>query len=491
MTMQRPVDRVQVAKGAVLTGMAQFCKIALSFVSSVFLARLLTPADFGLVAMVSATISLVALIQDLGLNQATIQRERISPAQVSALFWLSTGFGFALAVALAISAPLVAWFFGDSRLVALTIAFAFVVFLSGSQSQQFALLNREMRFKALAAIDVLGAVVGAIVGIVVAWLTSSYWALFAAALASALTGLCCVWIACGFRPGRPSFEGEFGEIVKFGSGVSGFNTVNYFARNADKLLLGRLYGSDSLGLYDRAYRLLLFPLQQVQQPLGRVMLPLLARLQSDPARYRKAYNECVSMMMMAAQPGLVFLIVFADDVFLILLGPHWLPAAPIFRWLGVGSLLQIMTGTLGWLFMSQGRGADLFKAGLFNSVITVASFFAGLPWGPLGVAAAYVISDYLIRLPATLWATGRRGPISVHDLVATTLPHAIASAASGALLLTIARGWPSPSPIACAVLILASYIIYGLVIFAFPAKRLALGVNIRAFMNVRLFQRPA
>jgi polysaccharide transporter, PST family len=489
--MQRPVERMQAAEGAILTGIGQMCKVGLSFVSSVLLARLLTPADFGLMAMVSTAVALVALVQDLGLNQATIQRERISQAQISALFWLSTGFSLVLALLLVASAPLVAWFFGDSRLTLLTVGFALVVFVGGSQSQQFALLNREMRFKALAAIDLLGAGVSAVVGVSVAWLTSSYWALFASAVASVLTGLCCVWIFCDFRPRRPSFEGEFGEIVRFGSGVSGFNVVNYFARNADKLLLGRFYGGDSLGLYDRAYRLLLFPLQQVQQPLGRVMLPLLARLQSEPDRYRRAYTECVGLMMMAAQPGLVFLIVFSDDVFLILLGPHWLSAAPIFRWLGVGGLLQIMTGTFGWLFLSQGRGGDLFKAGLFNSITAVVTFVAGLPWGPLGVAAAYVIGDYAIRLPATIWAAGRHGPVTMRDLVATMIPHAVATAASGAALTLLAAAWPSPSAAGCVALMLASYAIYGAAILTFPTKRFTLGVNMRALVNFRPFQRAA
>ena len=483
-TSQQPVTRAQAARGAVLTGVGQAYHFVLSFASGIVMARLLTPGDFGLVAMVSSCMAFISLMQDLGLNQATIQRERISRAQSSALFWLLAGVSLVLALALAACAPFIAWFFGDSRLVALTMAFALVVLVSGCQSQHFALLNRELRFKTLVGIDTLRITVNAVVGVTVAWLTASYWALFAASLAGALVSLIAVWTLCSFRPGWPSFERDFKDIMRFGSGVSGFNLVNYFARNADKLLIGRFYGAEPLGLYDRAYRLLLFPLQQIQAPLGRVMLPLLARLQSDPERYRKAYTECVSLMMSASQPGLVFAIIFAEDVFLILLGPHWVPAAPIFRWLGVCALHQVMTATMGWLFLSQGRGGDLFKVGLISSAGTVASFVIGLPWGATGVAMAYTIADYLVRIPVTWRSAGRQGPVSTRNLVVTALPHAVATVASALALIGLGFAVPSRGASVCLGLGLASYAVYGLVLLAFPPKRLVLGRNVWAFAGL-------
>jgi PST family polysaccharide transporter len=207
MTVLQLGSRAQATKGAALIGMAQAYRIGLNIISTVLLARLLTPDDFGLIAMVSTILAFVSLVQDLGLNQVTIQRQQISHAQISALFWVTAGFSFVLAVMLALCAPAVAWLFGDSRLVVLTIAFSFLVFLGGSQSQQLALLNRELRFKAIAAIDVLGVTASAVIGVSVAWLSSSYWALFAASLAATLVSFTCVWISCSFKPAKPSFEG--------------------------------------------------------------------------------------------------------------------------------------------------------------------------------------------------------------------------------------------------------------------------------------------
>jgi polysaccharide transporter, PST family len=486
-TAIQPNARAHVTRSALVTGVAQAYRVGVSFLSGIILARLLLPQDFGLVAMVTTCLAFVGLIQDLGLNQAVIQRERISHAQLSALYWISLVFSVVVALAFAASAPLIAWFFGDSRLIRLTLAFAFLIVLGGAQSLPFAVLNRELRFKALAAVDILGSTVSTTVGVAVAWMTSSYWALFAASLASALTSLVSVWIVCSFRPGKPSFEGGFRDIMKFGSGVSGFNIVNYFARNADNVLIGKFYGSEQLGYYDRAYRLLLFPISQILGPLGRVVLPLLARLQTDPERYRKAYIEAVSLLMMATQPGLVFSIVFAEDVFSTLFGPQWAAAVPIFQCLGVAGLSQVMTSTLGWLFLSQGRGGDFFRIGLFGALTTVASFVIGLPWGPLGVAIAYTINNYVVLVPASFWSSGRRGPVSTQNLVTAAIPHVIAVGVSAITMASIWRVVHLPSLLDCTALATLSYLVYGLVLLLFPGKREILSKNLKMLNRLLRF----
>ena len=489
MTAQAPVTRVQAAKGAMFTGIAQAYRVGLSFLMGIVLARLLMPADFGLVAMVSSCVALVTLIQDLGLTQATMQRERLSQAQSSALFWLAAGFSLLLALVLAACARPIAWFFAEPRLIDLTIGFASLVVLGGVQSQHYALLNRELRFKTLAMIDALRVTLSLFAGIIVAWLTASYWAIFVVSLVSTLVGLACAWIASSFRPGRFSFEGEFKQITGVAFGVSGFNLVNYFARNADNLLIGRFYGAEPLGLYDRAYRLLLFPLSQIQTPLGRVMLPVLSRLQSEPERYRNAYAECITLLLAAIHPGLIFVTVFPEIVFTHLLGPNWTPAAEIFRWLGVAGLHQIMTSTVGWLFISQGRGGDFFKLGIWMSITTVAAFVAGLPWGPVGVAAAYTISDYAIRVPLIWISTGRRGPVSVNELVAIGFPHLVAAALTGLVLVVLASALQSPGLIQYAGLLPLSYLIYGAVICCFAPKRKVLLANVKTAVELVIGRR--
>jgi PST family polysaccharide transporter len=127
-----------------------------------------------------------------------------------------------------------------------------------------------------------------------------------------------------------------------------------------------------------------------------------------------------------------------------------------------------MTATVRWLFLSQGRRSDLLKVGLFNAITAVASFLRGLPWGPLGVATAYTISDYLLRLPATLWSAGRRGPVGMREVVATaiTLPHAAATFVTGGVLIGIALTLPNPNSTICIMLLaVLSYSVYSLVMW--------------------------
>jgi polysaccharide transporter, PST family len=480
------LTRVQALSGAALTATSQICLIALKLVSNICLARLLTPSDFGLIAMVAACVALTTTVQDFGLSFVLIYRERITQPQMSALFWLSVGFNLVIALITVACAPLIAWFFSEQRLVALTIAFGFLIFINGSGTISPAVLVREARFKALAAVDIITAIVGTIVGIAVAWRTSSYWSIFAAALASSIFGFVLNWTLSGFRLSWPSFQGSFKEIINFSTRISGFNIVGYFARNADNLLVGRFYGAYQLGFYDRAYQVLSFPLSQLHASLGRVVLPMLSRLRSNPDQYREAYLEVMSVFMTAIQPGLIFGIAFAEDLFSIVFGQQWIPAAPIFRWLALAGLVQTSISTMGGLFLSQGRGSDYFKIGAFNGMITVVSFVFGLPWGPPGVALSYCIANYIIIFPVTTWSVGRQGPVKSGDIINAALPHAIAIAVDGIAFAGLAFLVLSPGLFDCFGLVCVSYLTYGFVLLAFPKKRIIYKNNLRAMLKILL-----
>ncbi|MCC7251277.1 lipopolysaccharide biosynthesis protein [Hyphomicrobium sp.] len=463
--------RGETAKNVLFMGAAQAWRVGIGFVFTVITARLLAPSDFGVVAMVATVTALVTMIQDLGVTQAVVQRDRIEQGHLNALFWLSAGLGAVLALLLALSAPAVAGFFAEPRLEGLMIAFAAPIVASGFQAIPFALLNRRMRFAELAAVDALAAAASFVVGIGLAWQLGSYWALYASACATALVMLVGCWWRSGFRPGRATFDRETRAMIGFGSGVTGFNLANYFSRNADNVLIGKYFGDVALGFYDRAYRLLLFPLSQIHAPIGRVMIPLLSRNLSDPERYRRSYMECVSLLLVATQPPILFATLYSEDVFRILLGERWLACAPIFAWLGLAGLHQVVTSTVGWLYISQGRGAGFFRLGLFGAVTTVASFVAGLPWGPVGVAAAYAISDYVIRLPVIWASAGREGPVTARDLCTMAAPHVLATATAATVLLALKPLADMPDALTCGILVGLSYAVYLGFLVLFPEKR--------------------
>lgn len=457
--------------GIAYTSVAQAVKVTLGFMSTVLLTRLLAPEDFGLVAMVMPVVALAMLAQDFGLSQVTIQAERIENSEVSTLFWIGLLVSVLLAGGIAASASFVAQFYGEPRAMPLLLAFSGLVVVWGVSSQPVALLTRHMRFKALAAIDIGAALAGFAVGIAIAYVWRTYWALFAAALCVAFTTAAGSWIASRFRPTRPQGSGTLKRQLQFGGSVSGFNFMNFFARNLDAVLIGRVHGPAALGLYERAYKLLLFPLQQVTIPLARVMVPLLSRRQSDPEAYRRGYFDCVGALLLLVHPGVLTAIVFAPAAFAVVLGPQWVEAAPIFQWLGLAGLHQAATQTAGWLFLSQARGRDYLVLGALGSAITVGAIVVGLPGGPLGVATAYAISELALKVPLILAIAGRSGPVRTRHLIASFGPHLIALLVAAGALFAADAQLSVIGIEALVALTILSYLAYGATLLVFPAKR--------------------
>jgi PST family polysaccharide transporter len=461
----------QAARGVLVTGFAQAFKIGLGFLSGIVLARLLTPRDFGLVAMVGPAVALVALVQDLGLGQATIQRERITRRQIQALFWVAFGVSVVLAGALAASSGLIAQFYGEPAVAPLAVAFAGLVLVWSLNTQPVAILSRDMRFTALAVTDVVAATVGFAVGAGVAYFYRTYWALFFGTLAAGVTTVVLTFTFSRFSPGLPRLAPDLRAMLGFGGAVSGFNVVNFLARNADQVLIARFHGAAALGLYERAYKLLLFPLQQVTHPLSRVMMPLLSRRQSDPVGYRRAYLDCITLLMLVTHPAIVTATVFAHDVFLLLLGERWVDAAPIFVWLGIAGMHQVMTSTMGWLFLSQGRGRDYFVVGAVSCVLTLCAFVIGLPWGPVGVAMALTLSELSLKAPLAWIVAGRQGPVSLKDLVRAALPHAAALGTTAGVALALSAKVEAAGLVTLGAATIVAYLVYGATLALAPAKR--------------------
>jgi PST family polysaccharide transporter len=464
-------SKSRAARNIAITGAAQAWRVGTGFLLTIVTTRLLTPSDFGILAMVGTATALVALIKDLGISQAIIQRETINPRQINSLFWVSVLVSMALALLLGATAPLIARFYSEPRVELLAVGFALLTLLGGPQAIPTAILNRESQFNRLAMIDIISTTIAFVIGVAGALLWHSYWALYASAASATIASGLGIWLCSRYRPSLPNFGSNTKELLRFGSHVSGFNIANYFARNCDNILIGRFLGGDQLGLYDRAYKLLLFPITQVHGPIGQVLIPLLSRIRTEPDKYRSTYTEGVSLIMVALHPGILVATIFAPQLFELLFGPHWVPAASIFQWLGVAGLHQVMTSTMGWLYLSQGRGSDFFKVGVYTSFLTVASFVAGLPWGAVGVAASYAIVNYVVVVPIVWFATGRQGPVSCADLVGLASSHAIATVASAVVLEGIQYNLPSAGFSTIIALSALSYLVYFCVLLLFKKRR--------------------
>ena len=465
--------RQSAVKGALVTSLAQLAKVLVQFGSVIFLARLLSPADFGLLAMVAPVYGLALIFQDLGLSHATVQSPEVASAQSSALFWLNVAISLLLAVPLILGAPMVGWFYGDDRVVGLTRGFAAVIIIGALGAQHTSLLNRHMQFRFLAALDALSALFGFLASAGLAATFHSYWALFAGAAIGVATGVIGAWVGTGFVPGLPRWDPSAGRMVRLGGGITGYNIFTFIARNLDSVLIGRVWGGASLGLYDRANRFLMFPLLQINGPLARVMLPILARLRADGERYRSAYLRAANQLLLVTQPGIVFAIASADILVPILLGEKWRAVAPIFQWMGLAAVVQPFSLTMNWLFISQGKGKAFAWFGAFNAAICTVGFCAGLPWGPIGVAAGYSITQVLLRAPIVFWMVTRTGPVRLRDLYGVATMHGLASVASFAAIIAVRHVTALEGVPALALLLCLSYVVTALVLALRPSGRMA------------------
>jgi O-antigen/teichoic acid export membrane protein len=402
--------------GGVITLSAQAAKFVLTLASTAVLARLLSPSAFGMVAMITTVTGFLSVLKDAGLSMATVQREKISHAQVSNLFWLNAAISAVLGLLVVALAPLISWLYRTPQLVGLTMALSVTFLLDGLTIQHVAILSRQMRFKDLARIEVGSMLFGQCVGIGMAAYGCRAWSLVGAAVATSLSGLGLTWGLSRWRPQMATARTGTRSLVSFGASLTAANCLSYFTRSVDNLLIGRFYGAESVGLYSRATILLRRPLDQLMGPVTSVVLPMLSRLQGDPERYRRVFLQIYESIALIGLPITALVLALARPIVLVLLGPKWELAAGIVAAFSVATLYAPLASAACWLFESQGRGKEWLVSSSILSPLAVASFFVGLPWGAIGVAISYSVSGMLIRLPILFYIAGRSGPVRWKDL---------------------------------------------------------------------------
>ncbi|MEZ0491246.1 lipopolysaccharide biosynthesis protein [Kineococcus sp. TBRC 1896] len=418
------------ARGVAWTLAGQWGLQVFRTASIVVLARLLTPDDYGLMSMAWVITGFIATVGSLGLSEAMVQRDRVTHAQASTLFWLNLALGVGLTLLVAAAAPVVAWFYGRPELVGITLALSVTFFLGSLTVQHQALLLRGLNFKTLAIRNFVGGLAEIVVSIGAALLGAGYWSLVAGQLARALLTIVILWGSVDWRPSRPRRGAGVRSLVSFGGGISTFRILDYASKNADNLVIGKFLGGDALGLYSRGYGLLMAPLQQIHGPVANVVRPTMAALFKEPDRYRRYYLGALSGLCFLVAPVVVVLAVLADQVVLVLLGPQWLASAEVFRWLSVAGLLQVVGFTNGWLYATSGRSWAWARWALISRPVLIASFFIGLPWGIDGVAIAYAVSQ-LILTPIGIARAGKGTPVSLRDVLRTSVRPAVVAAVCG------------------------------------------------------------
>jgi O-antigen/teichoic acid export membrane protein len=418
-----PNLRHRTISSGLITAASNGAQFFLNLAYIMVLARLLAPQEFGLVAMVLVVMDFMRIFQDMGLSTATVQRQEITHAQVSNLFWVNVAVGGAMTLLMMASAPAIAWFYREPHLVGITLALSITFLLASSAAQHIALLNRQMRFGVIAVIEVVSMLAGYLTGVGMALWHYGYWALVGANMVLVAVRLVLAWSISRWRPRLPSRNSQTWHLLRFGANITVGTLMYTLARSADNLLIGRFFGAAAVGLYSRGSILVLRPVQQFINPINAVLVPALSRVQSEADRYRRTFLQVFEVIALITFLFTGVCLALSRPLTLAVLGPKWEPAAVIVASFALAALTYPLGTSFTWLFASQGRGKDWVFTSAVVASITLCSFLAGLPFGIAGVAISYSICCVVLQLPFVYYIAGRQGPVSSKDLWMATLRH--------------------------------------------------------------------
>lgn len=405
------------AKGAGLSLLTSAINVALQVVSTVILARLLKPHDFGVFTAVT-TVSL--LLMNCGLNgitEAILQNNQMTDELASNLFWITVGIGALLTLVLASLGPLVAWFFHDPVLSSVTVVTSLTIFVTNTSVVHLALLKRAMRYGVLSAIGICSRGGSMLVSIVTAFAGWHYWALIAGAIAQPLIQSIAGWLHTRWVPGLPKRVAGTAAMLRFSMNVYLSFSVNYFSRNLDNVLVGWRFDSIALGFYKKAYDLFALSANVFSSSLSNIAVTALSRFNHDPVQYRRLVLNSLNVTALIGMALSGDLTLVGPDVIRLVLGPGWETAGHIFQCFAPGIGVMLLYGSNVWISLSLGKANRWFRWTLIEFAVTAGLFLAMLSWGPAAVAIAWTASFWILVIPA-LWFASKPIDLNASSIIA-------------------------------------------------------------------------
>ena len=392
--------RTTATSGVKWSSVSHFGRRGLSLLTNIVLARLLVPADFGLLGMAAVVIGFVEVFRDMGTASAIIQRQNVSDDLLSSIFWVNAVFGCVAMVVLLLISPVFGLFYRNESVVPILQLLSFSFPLSGLAILQQALMERRLAFQTLAKIEIFSAAMAAAVGITSASLGQGVWSLVYQTLTSTTLTTALLWLSTHWRPKFVFSWKETRSVLSFSLNLTAFNVLNYFARNADNFLIGRYLGAQSLGYYDLAYRVMVYPLQGISAVIGRVMFPLYSQMQGDLKAFRNAYLSIAWAIAFVSFPTMLGLTVVAQGFVLTVFGDKWQPVIELLVILAPLGAIQSIASTVGSIYQARGRTDWLLRWEIAASTLIIVAFVVGLNWGVVGVATAYATVFLLLVYPS-------------------------------------------------------------------------------------------
>ena len=424
----------QVTRSGLVRMVQQLLQFSLYLVSGMVFARLLSPRDFGIFAMLNSLIAFVNTFRDFGLPLAALHSDKLDHPHLNALFWLNLRLSRWLFLIMIVVAPLLAWFYSEPILVWMVMVMAVGVFILGLSSQHESLISRQMRFGTLAFIDVSSVMLGFVVGVVVAVLGPDVWALVMVLLTTMVSRSMGMWLGCRWRPSREQQDMPVSSFTRYGKNATFSKTLAHLGRNMDRIVVGYFVGATALGLYRNAYKWSTIASRQLYSPLVNVAVASLSRVNASGADFQRIARALMLPIFAISTPILTFLVVDAHAALVFLFGNQWVDAVPMFRVFCVAALISTPDLVTDWLYPAYGYTQRQLRWTLFYTPIISAAIFFGAGEGAYGVAVAYSAITIMMT-PISMVVCLRVVPLRWIDYVQTLWRPCVAS--SVALLLWV------------------------------------------------------
>ena len=370
--------RKNLISGVFYTGISKYAGVVISLIITAILSRLLTPDDFGIVAIATVIISFFGVISDLGIAPAIVQDKILSKHDINNLFSFTFWLSLVISSLFFLSAGLIGRYYDSHQLVTICRILSLSLFFNTINTVPNALLYRNKEFKFLAKRTLLVQFITGLIAVLAAIYGAGIYALLINPVLSAIF----IYIITFRRFPQKLLTtlglGTLKKIFAYSFYQFLFNLINYFSRNLDKLLIGRFMGMSPLGYYEKSYRLMMLPLQNITHVITPVMHPILSDYQDDVKYLEVAYLKIVRVMAFIGFPLSVFLHFTARELMLILFGNQWLPSVPVFEILALTVGIQIVLSTSGSIFQAAGDTKSLFICGLFSAFTNVTGILIGI-----------------------------------------------------------------------------------------------------------------
>src|SRR6185437_5419312 len=388
-----------------------------NFVTIAFLARLVPPAQFGLMAMIMSVVNFLAVFRDLGLTSATIQRASLSDDERGSLFIFNAVVTTIISILLALLAPLISRFYREPSLGPLILGTTLGFLIGGVGAQHASVLRRNLAFRQVFLAEVGGLVVGSTATIILASWRHDAWALVVGGVAQATVSTILFLSLDGWIPHWKGGLKKSLHLLAFGANVSLYSLLNYATNNVGAVLVGFIHGPIAMGFYSRAQSLYSLPVSFLLYPYLQVQFPLMCRFNGDAQETQRLYLDMIRLTSLIFIPAGVILPFIGVDFATVLLGTPWAEAGNIFSWFSPSVVALGVVAPFGQYMISQGRLSELRLWGIGDLVIRGGGAVLGAQAGSAGAAAGFSFATLFLATPTIVWLCGRYGPVSASDQI--------------------------------------------------------------------------